>query len=185
MCAVLEEMAVFQGLRNIVAVNLDWREVDLTAKGWEKRYDLVFASLTPAVRDTETLRKMAAASRGFCCLVEFARGYRNPVVAEIWEAVVGTPFPGGRFEASYAWNYLYASGYLPDVHFIPDFWEEELPLDEGIERYSRSLGRFLKITPEIEQKVRLYLTARSAGGTVRFTRRGYLAVLFWRVDIER
>jgi SAM-dependent methyltransferase len=184
MCAVLNELAESRGLRNIVTANMDWHAVKLTEQGWEKRFDLVFASLTPAVRNTETLAKMIAASRGFCCLVEFARGYRNPVVAEIWEAVVGTPFPGGGFEAGYAWNYLYASGYLPDIHFIPDFWEEELPLKDGVERYSRSLGRFIKVTPEIKRKVRLYLDARSVEGTVRFTRRGYLAVLFWRTDID-
>jgi SAM-dependent methyltransferase len=184
MCSVLEELAEAEGLRNIVTVNKDWRVVNLIEQGWKKKYDLVFASLTPAVRDTENLAKMVAASRGFCCLVDFARGYRNPVVAEIWETVVGTPFPGSRFDAGYAWNYLYASGYLPDIHFIRDYWEEELPLNEGIERYSCSLGRFLHITPEIKQKVRDYLTARSVEGTVRLNRRGYLAVLFWRADLE-
>jgi hypothetical protein len=128
--------------------------------------------------------KMVAASRGFCCLVEFARGHRNPVLAELWDTVVGKPFPGGRFEASYPWNYLYASGYLPDIHFVPDFWEEELPLEEAVTRYCRSLGRFTTLTFEMEGKVRRYLYAKSQDGTFRFSRRAYLAVLFWRADIK-
>ena len=184
MCTVLRERALERGLTNITVVNKDWREVELSEEGWERRFDLVFASLTPAVRDPQTLMKMVAASRKFCCLVEFARGHRNPVLIDLWDNVVGGPFPGGRIEASYPWNFLYASGYLPDIYFVPDFWEEELPLEEAVSRYRLSLSRFVTVTAPVEKKIRRYFNAKSPGGVFRFSRRGYLAVLLWRVDVR-
>ncbi|MEW6192408.1 MAG: class I SAM-dependent methyltransferase [Bacillota bacterium] len=182
MCSVLREELSARGIRNVTVVNRAWEEVDLGAEGWKERFDLVFASLTPAIKDPETLTKMVAASRRYCCLVDFARGYRNPVLAELWPAVLGEPYPGGWFEISYPWNYLYASGYLPEIRFIADFWEEKMLLEEAVARYCRSLGRFMAVTPALEEKVRCHLLARSTGGVFCFRHRGYLAVLFWRVN---
>ncbi|MEW6182023.1 MAG: class I SAM-dependent methyltransferase [Bacillota bacterium] len=181
MCAVLEGQAAEHGITNITVINAAWEEIEPAKTGWGKRFDLSFASLTPAVRDPESLIKMVAASRRYCCLVEFARGYKNPVLAELWPAVTGEPYPGGSFDATYPWNYLYASGYLPDVNFIPDYWEEERPLEEAVKRYCGSFKRYMKVTPAVEEKVRRFLEARSIEGVFRRSRRGHLAVLFWGV----
>ncbi|MEW6171696.1 MAG: class I SAM-dependent methyltransferase [Bacillota bacterium] len=185
MCAILKEQAAERGITNITVINASWEEIEPATAGWGERFDLTFASLTPAVRDPESLMKMVAASCRYCCLVEFARGYRNPVLAELWPVVTGDPYPGGGFEAFYPWNYLYTSGYLPDIHFIPDYWEEERPLEEAVKRYCGSFKRYMEVTPEIEEEVRRFLRERSADGIFRRSRRGHLAVIFWNVNVGR
>jgi len=185
MCRVLTERAQSQGITNITPVNRAWEEIDLKETGWERKFDLVFASLTPAVGKPEGFLKMMAASRRYCCLVQFARGDRNPVLAELWPAVVGRRGSGSWYGVHYPWNYLYSSGYLPEVHFIPNHWTEERPLADALAHYRRSLQRFVTLTPAVERRLHRYLTAHSEGGIFRYTYRSYLAVLFWEVGAER
>lgn len=181
MCAILRERAQVAGIANVTVVEGAWEEIDLVTQQWEKSFDLVFAALCPAIRGAASLQKMIAAARGYCCIVDHTHGYRNPVLAAIWSAVIGGTYPGGWFDLFYPWNYLYAAGYLPEVRFFPDEWEVEMPLKEAISRYSRSLARFVSLTPALSQRLAEYISAQSSGGIFRYRHQGHLAVLLWRV----
>lgn len=66
MCKILKEKAKKSGLDNITVLVRMWEKVDLEKEGMAHSFDLVFASMTPAVGDCETLMKLNQASRKFC-----------------------------------------------------------------------------------------------------------------------
>ncbi|MDH7578786.1 MAG: methyltransferase domain-containing protein [Bacillota bacterium] len=182
MLEVLEEKAKGAGLTNITTVVLPWEEVDLEKMGWSGYFDLVFASITPAIRDPETFLKMLAASRNYCCLIEFAGGYYNPVFAELWELIFKEAYPGGGFEVIYPLNFLLALGYLPSLRFIDDFWKEERPAEEAIESLCASLGRYTDVTPEIKQIISDYIQKQSKNGIYHRKVLHHLGIIFWEVN---
>lgn len=58
-----ERYAKEEGVENTSFVEADLKEADLDALGWRKRFDLVFAAITPAITG-EGLEKMMEMSRG-------------------------------------------------------------------------------------------------------------------------
>lgn len=71
MLAALQKRVEAEGLANVYFLDREWEKVDPAAEGLAGRFDLVFASLTPGVRDIDTLMKMTACSRGWCFLCDF------------------------------------------------------------------------------------------------------------------
>ena len=116
---------------------LDWETADLKLLGWQKRFQLVFASRTPAVYDRVTLEKMTEASRGYCCLITQVTG-DNSVRREL------TPVVGATNDDDYtrrglycAFNILWLQGYYPEVEYLERTWDSECPLEEAIVMYTR------------------------------------------------
>lgn len=185
MCAVLAEKAKEAGLSNIATLVLPWEELNLDRLGWRGYFDLVFASITPAIRDPETFLKMISASRKYCCLIEFAWGYYSPAFVELWPLIFKEDYPGSGFEIIYPLNLLLASGYLPELYFIEDFWEEEKPVEEAVSRLCRSFKWYTEITPEVEQIITGYVQSHSRNGLYCRSIENYLGILLWRVDERR
>lgn len=85
MCRILEQKAREAKLHNITVLHSMWEDVDLEKEGLLHRFDLVFASMTPAVCDCETLTKLNQASRKYCCLISWAGGSFSRARQELWE----------------------------------------------------------------------------------------------------
>lgn len=93
MLAVLQERIKFEGLTNIRFIEREWETIDPVANGISGKFDLVFASLTPGVRDVDTLIKMTDCSRGWCFLCSFAGHRFTPAREELWRLVFGEKMP--------------------------------------------------------------------------------------------
>lgn len=119
-----------QGLDNTEFVNMDFIRADIDALKWRRRFDLAFASITPAVSTLEDLDKMMSLSRGWCCYGGFRRRtneIEDRVASELYR--MKTPMNrDGR--SSYAlFNMLWLSGYDPHVEFHYDEREDVFGLD--------------------------------------------------------
>jgi len=66
MCRILEQKVEELGLDNIQVIHRLWEELDIEKEGLAEKFDLVFASMTPAVSDFETLDKLNQASSKYC-----------------------------------------------------------------------------------------------------------------------
>lgn len=73
------ENAGKESLNNVSFELLDWEEVDIKAMGWEKKFDLVFASMCPAINSRNTLEKMVGASKNCCFLSTFVEDRKSVV----------------------------------------------------------------------------------------------------------
>lgn len=73
MLAAAAERAAARGLANVDLVRADWAAADLAGLGWAGAFDLVFASMVPALREPAALDKLAAASRGLVAVNQITR----------------------------------------------------------------------------------------------------------------
>lgn len=72
-------------LTNASLHTCDFQSLDLDKEGYRKAFDLVFSSMTPALRGMDNLKKSMEMSRGWCCHVTHLSG-RNYLREQIlWE----------------------------------------------------------------------------------------------------
>ncbi|MDO4793464.1 MAG: class I SAM-dependent methyltransferase, partial [Filifactor alocis] len=73
MLKLARENAEQNGVENISFEKLVWETASLSDLKWEKKFDLAFASMCPAIRTPEGLYKMAEASKGYCVINQYIR----------------------------------------------------------------------------------------------------------------
>lgn len=71
MIAFAREKAESEGLKNIDFIKMNWGASDISGHKMDSRYDLVFASMCPAVKTKEGLAAMNQASRRACAISQY------------------------------------------------------------------------------------------------------------------
>lgn len=158
-----------------------WEELDVAAQGWEQAFDLVFASMTPAIRNAEALYKMLRVCRGGCFLSSFI-DRRDPFVQRIRARLglsSGTP-PMNRIYA--AFNLLWLNGYFPSIRYIDERWEQSFTVDEAIEHFRHFMRLQLvdeaRLDETVEKTVRA-IAEEQASNVIRQTVEVKIAWLYW------
>lgn len=182
MCRLLKQRAEEEKLENIKVMHQMWKDVDLEKEGMVNRFDLVFASMTPAVCNYDTLIKLNRASKKFCCVISSAGGRFSPARQELWELIFNEKDTGCGFGIIYMFNLLYSMGYYPVPQYFDSERIREEPIGLAIERLSRSFWLYTKITPKIKEIISDYVKARAVNGLFRQETRGRLGIMTWRVD---
>jgi SAM-dependent methyltransferase len=181
MLGLLREKVRGQGRAEVGFLEQAWEKVDPAAEGLAGQYDLVFASLTPGVRDVATLEKMMACSRRWCFLCDFAGWRSTPGREDLWRLIFHEEMPVPGHDIIYPLNYLYASGYRLSFQTGEEDWSEEIPAEEAIAGLEDFFRVYTEITPEVSQTIRQYVAERSAGGVYREEYRVRLGMILWEV----
>ncbi|NMB42325.1 MAG: methyltransferase domain-containing protein [Firmicutes bacterium] len=182
MCRLLKERAAKAGLQNINVLQRMWEDIDLEKEGLDNRFDLVFASMTPAVSDVETLLKLNQASRRHCCFIAWAEGSYSRLRQELLEHVLQENIPERGYYIIYVFNLLYSMGYFPTMRYLHSSGVRKQTEEEAVEGLTRFLWFYMEITPKIEDIVAKFVRERSVGGIVTEESRARLGVMTWRVD---
>ena len=147
-------------------------------------FDLVFAAMSPAVEDLESLRRMCACSRGWCMIDRFLEE-RDDVKAEVFEAVGwdvrGDPHNGAD-RMKLLWDLLWEEGYCPQMEVHARRETFELDAEALLKRYERF---FQDCGVEGRARVREVLQKRSENGLIRSDVRILKGTLYWDVRVKR
>lgn len=124
------EQARREGADNVSFRVCDFQTLDVEREGLAGAFDLVFSSLTPAVRSLEGLEKVTAMSRAFCCHITHLSG-EEPLLRRAMEEALGrSPRPRWNGRWFYAlFNLLFLLGYDPEVSCDRRVRERYLPAD--------------------------------------------------------
>ncbi len=179
MLAALQKRVEAEGLSSVEFLCREWEKVDPEAEGVSRRFDLVFASLTPGVRDVATLEKMMACSRRWCFLCDFAGRRRSPAREELWRVIFGEEMPPPGHDIIYPLNYLYTSGYCPSFQVWVDEWDEELPVAEAAAGLENFFRLYTEVTPETKKTIAGYVEQRAVNGVYREEYRVRLGMILW------
>jgi len=179
MLEVLRRRVEAEGISNIEFLCREWEEVSPEAEGLAGRFDLVFASLTPGVRDVATLEKMMVCSRRWCFLCDFAGRRRSPVREDLWRVIFGEEMPPPGHDIIYPLNYLYTLGYCPSFQVWVDEWDEELTVEEAAAGLEEFVGLYTEVTPEIKKTIAGYVEQRAVNGVYREEYRVRLGMILW------
>ena len=110
--------------KNLTNVKLDvcsWEKIDIKKEGLEKKFDLVFASMTPAINTEELLIKMVEASRKYCFMSGFV--YRKDSIKdELFKNIIGDYKIKDNDKMCKAFNSLWNIGMYPEIVYKDVEW---------------------------------------------------------------
>lgn len=130
-----EENAAAAGVSNTEFRVMDWEELDLQSVGWDKKFDLVFAAMSPAINSRTALEKMVKASRGACFLSHFVER-RDKVKDRLGKYIAEKDPKAGHGKAIYcSFNILWLMGLHPEVTYIDTSWEREMTIEQAEKFY--------------------------------------------------
>lgn len=180
MLALLQAAAAREGLANVEPVALSWEEVDLGRLGWERRFDLVLASMSPAIRDAASLARMTMASRRLCYFTGYVER-RDRAYEELWSQIMGGKLPPYSRDCLYIFHLLYAWGYYPSLEFSSRTVRRDLPPAEAVAELEEFFWPFLEIDEKVRGEIASYVAAKTSGGLFRVEREEVIGRVTWKV----
>ncbi|MEW6663073.1 MAG: class I SAM-dependent methyltransferase [Bacillota bacterium] len=174
---LLSEEARKRGLQNIIFMQDNWEKAN-----YDKEFDLVLAASSPAVYNYDTLMKMNSASRGFCLLLCYARGYRAPLRHLLWREVMGEELQGSAFDISFPFNILYAEGFNPNLRFFSQGYSYSERADVVMENFLAYFNIFGKKGPGVERILEKVVRSQAKDGLITEKVSYNLAVMWWNAS---
>nr|WP_246583111.1 class I SAM-dependent methyltransferase [Clostridium simiarum] len=181
MIEIAKEKAQKENVTNIEFYCADWHNMDLIQEGFEKKYNLVFAHMTPAVQSASTFLKLSQASRDWCVLSQPTR--RIDPVLDAVKKLVGI---SGEMENSdvnilYAFGLLWQQGLSPRFEYEQQRWNMKRNLEEAYGLYVNALKTYRDISLEEEQKIIRYLQSVIKDGMICEDVDTMITTLYWQV----
>jgi SAM-dependent methyltransferase len=169
------------GPDQIHIIQQTWQDVDVKKEGWAGQFDLVFASMSPGVRDPETLEKLMQASRKFCYLSTFSGGGWRGCYNDLWLDITGEKLESTSWDFIYPFTYVYALGYRPLTDFNVWSHDREETIDEAVENIIFFIQGITDVTPEIRQKLKDHVTKQAVDGLFHQKQTICQGVMLWQV----
>jgi len=154
-----------EGLRNVRLRTCDFQSLDLGEEGLKGAFDLVFSSLTPAVRGMDGLRKSMEMSRAYCCNIThiYSKNQLNDrILREVFDREPPARWNGRWFYSLV--NVLFLLGYYPEVTY--DFRRQEMRIRPGADYVNLLMEHMLSSqerTRENEAKIWDWIHANADG----------------------
>jgi SAM-dependent methyltransferase len=147
-----------KGLNNVEFKAVDFQKADIKALGWEGRFDLVFTSITPAVRE-KGLDKIIQMSRGLCFNASFVYNH-NELNDKILRELFGRePKTDKTTHSSWFYelfNVLWFRGYYPETRYYKQ--HKEMPVMADRASAVRLADYLLNEDEQTENNIELILS---------------------------
>lgn len=145
----------------------------------DRKFDIVIAAFTPAVKSADLLFKMEKISNNYCILL--ASYDQNMFAArnQLYEMVFKKPHNSIGYNAFFPLNLLYTSGRMPNLKMYEIDEDKQNPLDEQIEYYLEYFKTLGKDDSKTKKIVTNYFTERSLNGVVHNKFKKRTAVIWW------
>jgi SAM-dependent methyltransferase len=174
------------GHENVSFVCAPFQDIVLEEMGWKKKFDLVFASLCPAVASYESMQTISTMSKSYC----FNRTYsyrRTDLLDNMHQAVLNRERDTSHNLNSIICTYavLYLMGYYPSVVYMDTntCYKHDLT-DESAWEYAMLLDRSKEPDAETLKKVQAYLESVTIDGVFLENVYTKSALFWWDVNIK-
>lgn len=175
-----KENTVAKGIKNAEFYTVPWQTLNPEEWKWEKKFDLVFASMSPAVNSAETLLKMNAVSKKHCFMSGFVHRQdqvKNYLIKELGGKIEEHPLTN----VYYAFNILWQNGIYPDIAYRDRKWTKQWQLDKAVEIFTFQVQKFFPDDQGLSEKVKELLIEISSDGIVKETIDAKAGWLYWQV----
>ena len=160
----LESRAAQEKVSIARTVLRSWDEIDLDAEGFRERFDLVIASMTPAVRCPSTFNLMLEASKGVCYYSGWMNRKWDPAFYELYRLLFNEKFRESPHGFYLPFMFLYLNGYRPTVRIRQDIWRSEETIDEMVDTVSGFFSLSKDIDEDMKSRMREYFLERAKDG---------------------
>jgi SAM-dependent methyltransferase len=119
------------GLQNVRPVKASWKDIEISRTRFEKAFDIVWTSMTPAVRTLEDFSKMERCSKRWCVYIGWGGKRKNRLMEEVFElhGLKFGPPPG----VGAAYDILVQSGRTPSIDYFETSWDWTGKVDDALE----------------------------------------------------
>ena len=181
MLETAREHARQRGIQNAEFLEMDWRAADIDALGWRDAFDVVFAHMTPAVCDYETLDKLVRCARKHCFMKKPAR--RTDLLLDAGMDLLGLRRrdQGADEMMEHTFSYLWRMGFEPAYHYEHSHSESLEPVDTVVESVLRWAKLQRETTAADEAALREHYSAQAENGLVRGRMVGTTVTIDWAV----
>jgi SAM-dependent methyltransferase len=176
-----KENASIEGLTNTNFRIEDWEEFDIDTIGWNKKFNLVFASMCPAINSKAALLKMINASCGHCFLSSFVER-EDEVKDFLGKNVMYQNSNSGNTKTIYcSFNILWLMGFFPEITYFDTTWENIMPIDKAVEFYCSYFETTQNLSSEQKNFIRNHLEKIEKDGAVKEIVKAKIAWMLWKV----
>ena len=159
----------------------DWHEFDVEKEGLEKKFDLVYAHMTPAIQSYETFQKLSDCSRGWCAMVKPVK--RLDTVHDAIHDLVGIGEKPQMEDSDIlnAFMLLFAQECYPMIEYSRKCSEMKYPIEKAVNVYVNRTKTTHPLTQKQEDSIRDYLNSIAIDGVISATMDTTTATLYWHV----
>lgn len=179
----LEERADRENVSIARTVLASWDEVDLDAEGFRKKFDLVIASMTPAVRSPDAFDLMLEAAKGVCYYSGWVNRGWDPAFYDLYRLLFDEEFREGLHNFSLPFMDLYLKGYRPAVRINREVWRNEETIDDMVDTVSGFFSATKDVDEEMKSRMKEYFLARTENGRYVSETVATTAMMVW--DMRR
>lgn len=102
---------VSAGKPEITLVREAFEDIDVAARGWEQKFDLVFVSMCPVIADWGSVEKLLSCAKQFCYISLLAGGRQHSLINEVRHLLTGKESHPDASDMAYLNHLLYLKGY--------------------------------------------------------------------------
>lgn len=166
---------------NIEIHNSNWFDIDIDKTGWRKKFDLVIAFMSPGVSTPDAFFKMMDCSKKGYAIRGWAQKSASPILAGLWEKIMGSPLEDKPQSILYKINLLFSMGIFPEITFDTVEWDQTITLQDEFDRQT-TFFRKLSTLPskKLEKTIREYLEPLSTDGMITRKHQGLTATAVWK-----
>lgn len=173
--------ALENNLLNVDFKVLPWEKADVISLGWEKKFDLVVAIMTPAISGKECLDRMLKASRGYC-LMSSHINKKEKIIDEIEKNILKCEPVNYNYALNIycSLNILWQYGIYPEINYYDMCKESSKTLEDAFHYYCHSLKRKYDLSQNEEKLILNYLSEIEEDGIIKDVFQSRSAWLFWK-----
>ena len=168
----LSDRAEWEGVTLEQILFLNWDEIDLDSEGFRRTFDLVIASMTPAVRCPSTFRKMVDASKGVCYYSGWVNRRWDPSYYELYQILFNEEFREGTHGFYLPFLYLSMLGHRPVVQLSQEIWKSDETVDEIVDSVSGFFHTSQDIDDGMKGRMKEFYQSRGERGEISVRDRG-------------
>ena len=171
------------GNSNVEYLLLDFKNEDLQEIFGDKKFDLVFTSLTPAMDGLDSVKRVNSLCKGYCFNNSFV--YRKDEIKNaVSEDVFGIPASNrwGNSSSYCLFNILWNMGYTPEMTYYKETISHEYPLNEDFAfGVVKNIIRDRAPTDDEVKKTLEYLRIKYEGESIKKTTESLFSWILWKV----
>ncbi|RCX18916.1 methyltransferase family protein [Anaerobacterium chartisolvens] len=167
-----------ENVKNTRYIKLDWGTADFKELGWEKSFDLVFASMCPGIDSRRALEKMSEVSRGHCFISRTIQ--RKDSIADALSEHFGIERKydphNDRDKVCAMFNLLWMSGYSPEITYLNMKQDIELTAEEAMGHHGWALEAGVR-----EDEMKAFLLEKQGDKVIKGVVCSSTALIYWKV----
>jgi SAM-dependent methyltransferase len=180
MLAMFNELIVQYNIRNVDAVHASWKDIDVSAQGFERAFDIVWTAMSMAIMDKDDLEKMERCAKEWCVYVGWGNKRRNALMEEVFKehGMTLKPPPGTKT----MFDFLLKTNRHPSLDYIETSWDWQGTVDEALEDIAGHVE--LEGYGKIPQRkiIRKIIERYAENNVVRHTTYVEEGIIVWRVQ---